>query len=391
MVRCMVGGVGMMKFVKPGKQEPYFKMAGTAMRTALDEAGLSIEDVEQVYAAYNSEGSALGQRCVYELGQPGIPVFNLRNACAAGSSAIMLGRQAILSGAAECVLAVGFEEMQPGALPLPKLVPPIDHLLNRFDELGYDLNEEMIGPAMFAAAGEHYLKTYGADLDLLARIAVKSRSHAINNPYALFDQPLTVEEVLNSQMIVPPALTRLMACPPTCGAAAAVLVSDRFAREHGISTNVEIVGQAMATDTADTYANAMTLIGGGMTRRAAAKAYEQAGVGPEDLDVIELHDCFAPAELVTYAPLGLCGEGEAEQFVHDGDNTYGGKVVVNSSGGLLSKGHPVGATGLAQCFELTHQLRGTADKRQVPNARVALQHNVGLGGAAVVTIYRAAA
>jgi len=183
-----------------------------------------------------------------------------------------------------------------------------------------------------------------------------------------------------------------MACPPTCGGAAAILVSEEFARKRGLRTGVFIAGQSMTTDTPSTYEarDMIRVVGFDMTRLAAGPAYEQAGIGPKDVDVIELHDCFAQNELITYEGLGLAAEGEGPKLVADGDNTYGGKWVVNPSGGLLSKGHPLGATGLAQCYELTHQLRGTADDRQVSNARIALQHNLGLGGAGVVTIYQKA-
>lgn len=185
-------------------------------------------------------------------------------------------------------------------------------------------------------------------------------------------------------------LTRFQCCPPTCGAGAAILCSDEFARKHGISNPVYIAAQSMTTDYASSFneKSMIKMVGYDMTRQAAKQVYDAAGIGPEDVDVIELHDCFTANELLTYEGLGLCTEGGAEQFIWDGDNTYGGKFVTNPSGGLLSKGHPLGATGLAQCTELVWQLRGTADRRQVSNARVALQHNLGLGGACVVTMYR---
>lgn len=197
---------------------------------------------------------------------------------------------------------------------------------------------------------------------------------------------------MQSPVMIPGVMTRLMACPPTCGAAAAVLVSEAFAKKHGLSTGVQIVAQTMKTDYASTFEahDMMQLVGYDMTGAAAKDVYEQAGIGAEDVDVVELHDCFAQNELITYEGLGLCPEGGAQKFIADGDNTYGGKVVTNPSGGLLSKGHPLGATGLAQCYELTHQLRGTAKARQVDGAKTALQHNLGLGGACVVTLYQAA-
>ncbi len=193
-------------------------------------------------------------------------------------------------------------------------------------------------------------------------------------------------------MLWPGVMTRLMACPPTCGAAAALLVSESFAKRHGLRRDVFIAGQAMTTDLPSTFEaqDMMRLVGYDMTRSAAEQVYAQTGIGAEDLDVVELHDCFAHNELITYEALGLCPEGGAARFIADGDNTYGGKIVTNPSGGLLSKGHPLGATGLAQCYELTHQLRGSAERRQVAGARTGLQHNLGLGGACVVTLYQAA-
>jgi acetyl-CoA acetyltransferase len=206
----------------------------------------------------------------------------------------------------------------------------------------------------------------------------------------VFRDPVTLEEVMSSKRLYGP-ITRLQACPPTCGAAAAVLVSPQFAARHGLTASVEIIGQAMTTDFAATFEDGrrsmMSVVGYDMTQQAARQVYEQTAVGPEDVQVVELHDCFSSNELITYEGLGLCSEGDAERYIRDRQNTYGGKHVINPSGGLLSKGHPLGATGLAQCYELTHQLRGSADRRQVPGARYALQHNLGLGGAAVITMY----
>jgi acetyl-CoA acetyltransferase len=200
---------------------------------------------------------------------------------------------------------------------------------------------------------------------------------------------MSEEEVLGAQMLWPGVMTRPMACPPTNGAAAAILCSRDFARRNGLDPKVRIAAQAMTTDTPVTLESRdmMNLVGFDMARRAAHAVYEAAGIGPEDIRVVELHDCFAHNEVLTYESLGLCPEGEAAKFIADGDNTYGGRVVTNPSGGLLSKGHPLGATGLAQCFELTHQLRGTAGSRQVDGVRSGLQHNLGLGGACVVTLY----
>jgi acetyl-CoA acetyltransferase len=240
----------------------------------------------------------------------------------------------------------------------------------------------------FGGAGLDYQARYGAKDETFAMISVKARQHAANNPNALFRDAVTLDEVMASKHLYGP-ITRFQACPPTCGAAAAILVSAGFAAKHGIDVSVEIVAQALTTDAAGTFEgrSMMSVVGYDMTREAAQRVYEAAGVGPEDIQVVELHDCFTPNELISYEALGLCGRGEAERYIRDGQNTYGGAHVTNPSGGLLSKGHPLGATGLAQCFELTQQLRGNADKRQVDGARLALQHNVGLGGACVVTMY----
>jgi acetyl-CoA acetyltransferase len=234
------------------------------------------------------------------------------------------------------------------------------------------------------------MKKYGAPLETFAKIRAKASRHAKNNPLAIFRKELSAEEVMNDQVVWPGVMTRLMACPPTCGAAAVVLCSENYAKKHGLDTRVWIAAQALTTDGAETFQSGdmRDLAGYSMSRAAANKVYEAAGIGAEDVDVVELHDCFAQNELMTYEALGLCPEGGAQKFVDDGDNTYGGHYVVNPSGGLLSKGHPIGATGIAQCVELVQQLRGTAELRQVENARVALQHNVGIGGAAVVTMYR---
>jgi acetyl-CoA acetyltransferase len=234
------------------------------------------------------------------------------------------------------------------------------------------------------------MKKYGTRMETFAAIRAKASRHAANNPKAVFKSVVSVEDVMNEKVMWPGVMTRSMACPPTCGAAAAIVVSEAFAKKNGLRNDVKIAGQAITTDPAGVIEskNPIQLVGWDMARAAAQQAYEQAGIGPQDIDVVELHDCFAHNELISYEALGLCGEGEGEKFVLDGDNTYGGKYVTNPSGGLLSKGHPLGATGLAQCYELTLQLRGQARERQVNGARIALQHNLGLGGACVVTVYQ---
>ena len=388
-----VTGVGMIPFAKPGASAPYDQMGALAARQALDDAGISYGQVEQAYAGYVYGDSTSGQKALYQDGMTGIPVVNVNNNCSTGSTALFLARQAVASGAAECVLVLGFEQMSPGALGAvftdrPSPFDPFDAVT---DEL-VGMPEIPLALRYFGGAGLSHMRKYGTALDAFARIRAKASRHAANNPLALLRKVVTPQEVLDAPAIWPGVMTRLMACPPTCGAAAAVLVSEAFALRHGLKSNVMIAGQAMTTDRPSTFdsGDMMRVVGYEMSREAAQKVYAQTGIGPEDLDVVELHDCFAHNELITYEALGLCPEGGAAKFIDDGDNTYGGKVVTNPSGGLLSKGHPLGATGLAQCYELTHQLRGTAGERQVNGARVALQHNLGLGGACVVTMYKAA-
>jgi len=393
MNKVFVTGVGMIPFAKPGASAPYHLMAGQAARAALQDAGVDYSDIEQAYVGYVYGDSTCGQKALYGVGMTGIPIVNVNNNCSTGSTALFLARQAIASGAADCVLVLGFEQMSPGALGsvFTDRPAPFDDFDAVTDRL-VGKPEIPLALRYFGGAGLAHMEKYGTPLKAFAEIRAKASRHAVNNPLALFRKEVTAQDVLDAPMIWPGVMTRLMACPPTCGAAAAVLVSEAFAKKHGLRSDVFIAAQAMTTDRASTFEanDMMRLVGYEMSREAADKVYSQAGIGPDDLDVIELHDCFAHNELITYEALGLCPEGGADKFIRDGDNTYGGKVVTNPSGGLLSKGHPLGATGLAQCFELTQQLRGSAGARQVEGARTALQHNLGLGGACVVTLYQAA-
>lgn len=392
MSKAYIIGVGMTKFTRPGDSEPYEKMASKAISLALKDANLDLSKIQQAYASYVYGDSACGQASLYELGYPGIPVFNVNNNCSSGSSAIFLARQAVESGAVDCALAFGFEQMQTGALKSnwDDRTPPGKLSLMALMESRPQLDKNFAFAAgmIFGNAGFEYMETYNAKADLFAKVAVKSRNHAMKNPYALFTKPLTVEDVMNSDVVYGKHLTKLMCCPPTCGAAAVVIVSEAFAKKHGMSGAVQIAGQGMASDSETLFENSRNVAGQDQTRRAAKIAYDAAAIDLNDVDVVELHDCFTPNEIVTYEGLGLCAEGEATKFVDDGDNTYGGKFVVNPSGGLMSKGHPLGATGLAQCTELVWHLRGQASDRQVNNARIALQHNIGIPGGAVVTIYK---
>ena len=388
---AIVAGVGMIPFVKPGANAPYPEMGAKAGRLALSDAGVGFDAIEQAYVGYVYGDSTSGQKAVYALGMTGIPIFNVNNNCSTGSTALYLARQAIESGAVECVLALGFEQMNPGAIGtvFNDRPSPFEEFERAADEL-VGMPELPLALRYFGGAGQAHMRKYGTPLEAFAQVRAKASRHAARNPLALLRKELSVDDVMSAPMLWPGVLTRLMACPPTCGAAAAVLVSPAFAKRHWLRADVSIAAQAMTTDKSDAFDShdMMQLVGYGMSQAAARSVYEQAGIGPEDVDVVELHDCFAQNELISYEALGLCAEGEAASFIAAGDNTYDGKVVTNPSGGLLSKGHPLGATGLAQCYELTLQLRGAAEERQVPGARIALQHNLGLGGACVVTLYR---
>lgn len=388
-----VVGVGMIPFTKPGANVPYPAMGAQATRLALADACLDYADIEQAYVGYVYGDSTCGQRALYEVGMTAIPVFNVNNNCSTGSSALFLARQAVQSGAVECALALGFEQMRPGALGtcFDDRASPFERFDQETDALvGH--GEIPLALRYFGGAGLAHMRQYGTPLETFAKIRAKASRHAANNPLSVFRNVVTPEEVMAAPMLWPGVMTRLMACPPTCGAAAAVVCSADYAERHGLDRSVRIRAQAMTTDSHATFEahDMREVVGYSMAKTAARRVYEAAGVGPEDLDVVELHDCFAQNELLSYEALGLCPEGGAQQFVDDGDNTYGGRIVTNPSGGLLSKGHPLGATGLAQCAELVHQLRGTAGPRQVEGARLALQHNLGLGGACVVTLYERA-
>lgn len=389
---AFVAGVSMIPFTKPGTSDTFDVMAAEATRLALKDAGLEYNTVQQAYVGYVYGDSTCGQMALYHVGMTAIPVFNINNNCSTGSSALYLARQAIESGLADCVIALGFEQMKPGALTsvFDDRPSPFDAFDNACDEL-VDQNDLPLALRYFGGAGKSHMEKYGTTIEDFARIRAKASRHAANNPLALFRKEITPDDVLQSPVLWPGVMTRLMACPPTCGAAAAILVSEDFADRNGLNKNVIIAAQSMKTDFPSTFEahDMMQVVGYDMTSAASQDVYEQVGIGPEDIDVVELHDCFAHNELITYEGLGLCPEGGAQKFIADGDNTYGGKYVTNPSGGLLSKGHPLGATGLAQCYELTHQLRGTAGLRQVDGAKTALQHNLGLGGACVVTLYQA--
>ena len=380
--RAYVIGVGMTDFKRCDTDIK--ELAQSAARGALDDAGIDYSNVEQAWCGYINGMSTLGQQSLYGIGMTGIPVFNVHNNCSTGSTALYMAYNAVQSGMSDCVLALGFEKMQKG---------PLESQLPGLEKIKEDTEKEKKAPIaarMFGDAGRDHMEKYGTKPETFAQIAVKNHLHSVNNPRSQYQDACSLDEVLESRMIHSP-ITLLQACPTSDGAAAAVVVSEDWLKKNPHPGAVEISAMALTTDMMDDFGRGpIGMVGMGMCERAAQQVYEQSGMGPDDVQVVELHDCFSPAELIAYEGLGLCKEGEAEKLVLDGATTYGGKWVVNPSGGLLSKGHPIGATGLAQCAELVWQLRGQAGKRQVENVNAALQHNLGLGGACVVAMYRRA-
>lgn len=389
-VRTFVVGVGMTKFEKPGARDwDYPEMGREAGEAALADAGIAYELVEEAFIGYCYGDSTSGQRALYKLGLTGIPAVNVNNNCSTGSSALYLARRSVQAGMADCVLALGFEKMERGSLGdkfTDRTSPMARHFLDMKSRRG--LVKAPGAAQIFGNAGKEYMELHGTPVEAFAMIGEKNHRHSVNNPYSQFRDEYSLEEIQSAPMVFDP-LTKLQCCPTSDGGGAAIVASERFVEEHRLwEQAIEIVGQSMRTDFANTFDGSdMAIAGFHITEAAAAAAYEEAGLGPEDAQVVELHDCFSANELITYEGLGLAEEGKAGDLILDGAVTYGGQWVVNPSGGLISKGHPLGATGLAQCAELTWQLRGTADARQVDGARVGIQHNLGLGGAAVVTVY----
>ncbi|MCX4509379.1 lipid-transfer protein [Streptomyces sp. NBC_01619] len=394
-MKSYIAGVGMTKFEKPESRDwQYWDMAKEAGSAALADAGIPYERVQQVAVGHCFQASTAGQRAAYELGLTGVPVYNVNNNCATGSTALMMARQFVAGGLSDCVLALGFEKMKKGALGGGadggdfSTSPVARHYGIMAARHGF----EMTPPTaqIFGNAAREHMERHGTTARQLAAVAAKNHRHSAGNPNAQFQDVYEVDEILAAKPIHEP-LTRLQCSPTSDGAAAVLVVSERFAVEHGLHHKaVEIAGQAMATDTADSFTSGscIDVVGRPMSRAAARDAYEASGLGIEDIDVIELHDCFSVNELLTYEALGMCRDGGSGELVESGATTHGGRWVVNPSGGLISKGHPLGATGLAQAAELTWQLRAEAGDRQVPGARTALAHNIGLGGAAVVTVLR---
>ncbi|MFD8215140.1 lipid-transfer protein [Streptomyces sp. NPDC059697] len=396
-MKAYVAGVGMTRFEKPETRDwQYWDMVREAGSAALADAGITYAEVEQVPVGYCFQPSTAGQRAAYELGLTGVPVYNVNNNCATGSSALMLARQFVEGGVADCVLALGFEKMKRGALGGGadggdfSTSPVARHYGVMAARHGFEMSPPTA--QIFGDAAREHMEKYGTTEAQLAAVAAKNHRHSANNPYAQFQDVYGVDEILAARVVHRP-LTKLQCSPTSDGAAAAVVVSERFVERHEPADKaVEIVAQAMTTDTEESFASGscVDVVGQPMSREAARQVYERSGLGIDDVDVVELHDCFSINELLTYEALGMCEAGESGKLVESGATTYGGRWVVNPSGGLISKGHPLGATGIAQVAELVWQLRGEAGPRQVPGARVGLAHNIGLGGAAVVTLLRAA-
>jgi acetyl-CoA acetyltransferase len=390
--KVYVVGVGMTKFEKPGsKQWDYPDMAREAGQKALADAKIPYDQVEQVAVGYCYGDSTAGQRAVYEIGLSGVPIYNVNNNCSTGSTALMMAKQFVEGGLAECTMALGFEKMEKGSLGIKytdRTVPMDKHMKAMVEKRGFA--KAPAAPQMFGNAGREHMEKYGTKPEVFARIGHKNHKHSVNNPYSKFQDEYSLQDILDAPMVYDP-LTKLQCCPTSDGSGAAILASEDFVKKHGLQAQaVEIAGMAMATDLPSTFdeKSDIKLVGFDMSQQAARKAYEQAGIGPENAQVVELHDCFSANELITYEALGLAPEGKGGELVLGGATTYGGRWVVNPSGGLISKGHPLGATGLAQCAELNWQLRGLAEKRQVDGATAAIQHNIGLGGAAVVAVYK---
>ncbi|MDI3405927.1 lipid-transfer protein [Streptomyces cavernicola] len=394
-MKTYIVGVGMTRFEKPETRDwQYWDMAEEAGTKALEDAGISYEQVEQAPVGYCFQPSTAGQRAAYELGLSGVPIYNVNNNCATASTALMMARQFVAGGLNDCVLALGFEKMARGALGGGadggdfKTSPVARHYGIMAAKHGFEMSPPTA--QIFGDAAREHMELYGTTEAQLAAVGAKNHRHSAHNPYAQFQDVYSVEEVLAAKTIHRP-LTKLQCSPTSDGAAAAVVVSERFVEQHDLGDRaVEIVAQAMTTDTADSFdsGSCIDVVGKPMSKAAAQQVYEASGLGIEDVDVIELHDCFSINELLTYEALGMCEDGESGKLVESGATSYGGRWVVNPSGGLISKGHPLGATGLAQVAELSWQLRGEAGARQVPDARVGLAHNIGLGGAAVVTMLR---
>ena len=368
-------GVDMIKFGRfPDRTVP--DLGAEAALLALDDAGLTIDKMEAFYCGNLGQANAMvGQRILQEIGQTGMPVVNCSNACATGATAFREAWTSIKAGLYDVVLAVGVEQMGTGLLGgsgggtgIPK--------------------EGLLGsgtmPAVFAEAGMEHSRQYGTTFEQFAKISVKNHHHSTMNPKARYQIETPLDEVMNAEMISYPN-TKLMCSVNVDGAAAAVLVSEKKAKELGMQRAVRIKASVMTSDPYQERDLVMPDVNS-CTRKAAKEAYEMAGLGAEDIDLVELHDCFATAEMLHYENLGLCEDGEAGRLIDEGEVELGGRVPVNVSGGLLSKGHPLGATGIANIYEVCTHLRGEAGERQVEGAKIGLTHVIGLGSACGIHI-----
>jgi acetyl-CoA acyltransferase len=369
-------GTDMIKFGKfPDRSVP--QLGAEAALMALDDAGLTIHDMEALYCGNLMQSNAMvGQRILQQIGQTGVPVVNCANACATGATAFREGWTAIKAGLYDLVLCVGVEQMAGAGLlgggGGGKGIP----------------TEGLLGsstmPAVFAEAGMEHARKYGTTFEQFAKVSVKNHWHSTMNPKARYQIETPLEEVMNAEMISYPN-TKLMCSVNVDGSAAAVLASEKKARELGLKRAVRVKASVLTSDRFTTRDLTMPDVNT-CTREAAKKAYEMAGVGPDDINLIELHDCFATAEILHYENLGICKDGEAGRMIDEKQVYLGGRIPVNVSGGLLSKGHPLGATGIANIYEVTTHLRGEAGKRQVQNARFGMTHVIGLGSACGVHI-----
>jgi len=375
MADVYVTGIDMIRFGRY-PDRTVVQLAAEAALGALDDCGLGIRDIEALYSGNIGE-TMTGQRTLQLLGQTGIPVVNCTNACATGATAFREGWTAIKAGLYDIVLCIGVEKMQPGMIVKKKVG---NEPLPAEGVIG---SETM--PAVFGMMGMEHSRLYGTTLEQFAKVSVKNHHHSTLNPKAMYQKETPLEEVLNAEMIAYPN-TKLMCSVNVDGAAAAVLMSEKKARELGLARRAaRVLASALASDPW-TERNLVMQDVNTVTQYAARTAYEMAGVGPGDLDLVELHDCFATAEIPHYENLGLCPAGEGGRLIDAGETALGGRIPVNVSGGLLSKGHPLGATGIANIYEIVTHLRGEAGARQVPNARIGLTHVVGLGSACAVHI-----
>jgi acetyl-CoA acyltransferase len=369
-------GIDMIKFGRfPDKSVP--QLGAEAAKLALKDAGLTIHDIEALYSGNLMQAAAMvGQRVLQEIGMTGIPVTNSSNACATGATAFREGWTAIKAGIYDVVLVLGVEQL--GGVGL----------LGGGGGGGGIPKEGLLGsglmPAVFAEAGMEHTRKYGTTFEQFAKVSVKNHHHSTRNPKAMYQKETPLDMVMGAEMIAYPN-TKLMCSVNVDGAAAAVLVSERKAKELGRGRTVKIAASVLTSDPFTERDLVMPDVNT-CTRQAAAKAYEMAGVGPEDLDLVELHDCFATAEILHYENLGLCKDGEAGRMIDEGETAHGGRIPVNVSGGLLSKGHPLGATGVANIYEVTTHLRGEAGDRQVEGAKLGLTHVIGLGSACGIHI-----